>query len=439
MSKFIYNRFSGDSIANQYKNHLQNESYVNSINQIQNSNSEEIQKIISGTSREQIKVIQNSSKAICGEINKGFSIVADKLDDTNFRLNEINEGINNLTSMLDYKTDLLIEQSRITNEYLAGITIQFLIPESQKQRGYHIEKGLVYLKSALNENPSSTFFNDSYEEFIKAKEIEPKDYYTLYRLGIIHFTSLQHLNLKLAEEYFTQTVKYAKAFCLANSSGTHNIINNRVSGIVNEPNAINEEIIQSLILASNCAQLQDKIKVAIGYAEEAYNRASEKIKSGLVLAKLHAMDKNPQNSARIVESLLVLYPKYSLEIINDIELMVIPEVTDKLLELSNEKCKEAEIEFDRCKKNLIKTSFANNIFIEIESRIANLNYLSSHEILNDLRLPRIWKWELGEMRFDTLMGLYKDYPNQLMRGEFPAMSLNLIQFLKSEKNHTIFD
>jgi hypothetical protein len=425
MSKFIYNRFSNGSYESQYRSHLQNISYINSINQNQSSNANEIKEIISGASKDQIVAIKNSSKAICGEINKGFSMVADKLDESNFRLNEINEGINNLTSMLDYKTDLLIEQSQITNQFLAGISKQLLIPDSQKQRGYHIEKGLLFLKSALAESPNSEFFLESYEEFCKAREIESTDYFSLYRLGFIHFSSLKYLNLRLAEEFFALSAKYGKVLSLASSSSTHNIINARANeiGIEQGSGSINSEIIQALLMASYCAQLQNKIKMAICYAEEAYNRKFNVIKSGLVLAKLYGIDKNPQKSSEIVEELLNINPYHSLDIVNDIELMLLRSVTDKLTEISDMKCKEAKIEFAKCSKQIIEKSYASELYDTIKSKFENLNYLKSIEILEELNLARDWKLKSGE-KFTLI---------QFLKWERAAKEARLLQIKENKE------
>lgn len=285
---FFYDRISGLSGIKQYENYLDNQIYINQLKQFTrdpiNYQLIEVRRAI-GKSNNDIKETFNyTTEKVFGTLETGFNQIADKLEngfgqisgelgDINWRLNDLNEGLNNLYSMLDWKTDLLIEEQKITNVYLGHITNLLKIPDSQKQRAYFVEQGLTFLKNAIVEDYHSDFYSDALEEFLKARDIEPKDYFCLQKLGIIYLRSIKNADISKADEYFRASARYAKA--LANATTSSNVNNaqkkyNQNLDYTLSKETLIEEAAYSLYYASQCNYILNKLPEAIKLSKEAF-------------------------------------------------------------------------------------------------------------------------------------------------------------------------
>lgn len=110
MATFYYNRFSSENYQTQYAKYIQTDAFVSDIQKSVKQQTREFNNSIQSASKEQVAAMQQSTTAICGTLERGFAQVSEQLGEVNWRLNEINEGIGNLHSMLDWKTDLMIEE-----------------------------------------------------------------------------------------------------------------------------------------------------------------------------------------------------------------------------------------------------------------------------------------------------------------------------------------
>ncbi|MGN6604537.1 MAG: hypothetical protein ACTHK8_18910 [Ginsengibacter sp.] len=155
---FFYDRISGQSGLDQYKTYIENEIYIrelrNDTKDILNYQLIETRRAIGRNTDVLKRSINDTINAVCGSLENGFNQITNELEGINWRINESNEALSDLHSLLDWKTDLLIEELKITNFYLGNIEILLKIPESQKQRSYHVENGMIYLKNAIEEEIS---------------------------------------------------------------------------------------------------------------------------------------------------------------------------------------------------------------------------------------------------------------------------------------------
>lgn len=220
MATFYYDRFSSANIYSQWTKHLQSEEYIKDIGGIISKNRQELQTTINNASVEQRKAIQQ----VCGNLDDGFGLISSHLSDIKYELGEIRGEINAMASMLDWKLSMLIEEQRLTNQLLGHIAQLLRIPDSQKQRVYHIEQGLKYLKNAIMEGINSTFYDDAIESFKEAEKIERKDFFTLNRIGQIYLYSSKHMDIPLAEEYFLKSAREALAEVNVGGSITKNYL-----------------------------------------------------------------------------------------------------------------------------------------------------------------------------------------------------------------------
>ena len=179
MSTFHFNSSSGENINSQWTRHLQAQSYIADIGEIVSQNKKDMQATFQSASAEQRQALQQ----VCGTLDDGFREVSQHLQKINCNISELRGEISAMAAMLDWKLSLMIEEQRLTNELLGQVVQLLRIPDSQKQRAYHIEQGMKYLKNALREGIDSTFYADALEGFKAAERIERKDYITLNRIG----------------------------------------------------------------------------------------------------------------------------------------------------------------------------------------------------------------------------------------------------------------
>ena len=136
MASFSYNPFSDKSLGDQYYGHIQNQSYTNQIeNSIRSSakmlsavteiQSREIRNTIESSTQAQVSAINQANKAVCLSIESGFS--------------QLDFQVENLTNLIGHGFAVLIEGQKITNKYLGQIEKLLHIPDSQKQRAFHIK------------------------------------------------------------------------------------------------------------------------------------------------------------------------------------------------------------------------------------------------------------------------------------------------------------
>jgi formylglycine-generating enzyme required for sulfatase activity len=139
----------------------------------------------------------NKNLNVLGNIaGQGFTAVNNNL--TVLR-NAIGQGFSNLYTQLCMSNDLL-------NDLLTELKI----PETQRERRYHVEEGAKYLAIAL-QNGDALYFEDAFDEFTKAKDIERKDYFSWFNLGIIYLRSKDHIDVSESVSAFKKFIHYAQA------------------------------------------------------------------------------------------------------------------------------------------------------------------------------------------------------------------------------------
>ena len=108
--------------------------------------------------------------------------------------------------MIDQRLSSIVYEQVTTNLLLNDIKDLLKLPDSEKEKLFHINSGLKYL-SKVNYNDS--IIKDAINEFEKAYKIAPNDWFVNYYLGVCYLHYPNVLNLEKAERYFTTTIKYA--------------------------------------------------------------------------------------------------------------------------------------------------------------------------------------------------------------------------------------
>lgn len=395
MANFFYDRNSGDSSTAQWANHIQTPIITGGGLRWVDQQTADMNAIIGSASKDEVAAIRNSSKAICGTLERGFSDVSRELGAVRSQLADVGQGIRDLHAMLDWKTDLIIEQQKISNVYLGNIARLLQIPDSQKQRAYYVEQGLVYLKNAIEEGTKSAFYKDSMDEFQKAKEIEDQDFFTLHRLGLIHMHALEYLDVPKAEGYFATSARYAKAYGAAQPVNAQSILNDRnvdeaYSKALTQK-TLYDEAANSLVHASRCCYILQQFPEGLRHAEEAFRLAPHDAEAGLQLAKMLCVTNNPARAAEVLEKTVEIDRYYSLKAIADRDLITRPQIQNKLNEIAERTLKEAKEKYEACKKTILPGSPCNELLDDVAKSLSTNDFLGAKKALDLLTEKQQWQ------------------------------------------------
>lgn len=366
MASFSYNPFSDKSLGDQYYGHIQNQSYTNQIeNSIRSSakmlsavteiQSREIRNTIESSTQAQVSAINQANKAVCLSIESGFS--------------QLDFQVENLTNLIGHGFAVLIEGQKITNKYLGQIEKLLHIPDSQKQRAFHIEEGIKFLKYAFSQPPESEYYTYALDEFKKAEAIDPKDFFSLYHIGFIYLKSIKHINVQLAEEYF----KKSASFYLAEAyvSGTN------VSKALLEQQDYLLEAAEAYLYASEACYIQQKYAEAIELASKTWETYPALTKAGFMKAKYLAANNQVKEAVEVLEEAIRANRFLSIEVIPDLDLVTKPEVVNLLERLKDEAIQDAKASYVECCEEMMENSVLKPDVDKIGRLISHNNFLDA--------------------------------------------------------------
>ena len=388
MATFYFDRYSNENSYSQWTKHLQSQEYIKDIGGIVSKNKQELQTTIQNASAEQRDAIQK----VCGSLEDGFGLISSHLDDIKYEIGEIRGEISAMASMLDWKLSMLIEEQRLTNQLLGHIAQLLRIPDSQKQRVYHIEQGLKYFKNAIIEGISSSFYDDAIESFKEAEKIERKDFITLNRIGQIFLYSEKHMNIPLSEEYFLKSAR--EAFAEANVGGT--ITANKLSPSGYQPLHSSQDYfksatVEAYLYASRTCYLQQKLTEAIKHADKAYSLMPEFVEAGFEQAKYLAANNQIEESVKVLETVIKKDRYYSVKTLSDKDL-VSKQLVLKLLETFQEEAiSNAKNRLHKCKSMINTNSKAKEVLEKVGEQISKNSFLAGMSALDlldaDYQIP----------------------------------------------------
>lgn len=165
--------------------------------------------------------IQVAANLIVSSLEEGFSLMNQHLVEVNSNLENINQGICNLNHSVNMglsvlsrnisqATSILRYQIEQVGNVLKAILDELKIPESQRERRYHIEEGVKYFNKGMRTG-DGLYFEDALDEFTTATNIERKDFFSWYYIGMIHLYSKDHLDLGKAQAALDRYIHYADA------------------------------------------------------------------------------------------------------------------------------------------------------------------------------------------------------------------------------------
>jgi hypothetical protein len=430
MASFYFDRFSHEPYNEQWTRYLQTGAHVRDLQLTVEAQTAGIQDTLRTVSKEHRQVMEKSAAVVCQTLEKGFQQVVEQLDQANWRLNEINEGVGKLHAMLDWKTDIIIEQLYINNNYLRQISELLRIPDSQKQKALHIENGLKYLQNALQSLDNKRLFDEALDEFQLSLNIDRKDFFSLHRLGLIHFYSTNHLDLNKAFTYFTDAAFHAIVESNIDNSQRNYSLSRYPKGKESREFYL-EEASNSLIYASRCCYLLNNLQVGIQKAEEAWKLTPKFPEAGFQLAKMYGAANQAAVAANVLEEVISVNQFYAVKAVEDIDLISHSNVQAKLELMRDKAVNEAKALLIDCKNKMIKGSQAEPFLNDIQSLIKSNSYLDAIKSIEFIFQMR--EWELTEFSMQINKG-YKKADYAILTSEKRIIKKNYLNFVLFENS-----
>ena len=297
------------------------------------------------------------------QINVGVAEVNGQLARVNNNLISINRSIYNGFSVMSSKLSVM-------NSKLDSILDELMIPESQRERRYHIQEGLKFLAQATKDN-DDLYFEDALDEFTRALNVESKDPLSHYYSGYIYLYSKNHIDLDKATDHLRRYIHYAKVASSDNSlwnEGCYNL--------------------------SLCYYMQGKLPDAI---QTISKRTCDSEKLLLQHAKYLSLgnDSEKQQAMQKVSEILSKSPYAIMLLMQDKDILMNPFLERHIEKLRDEKYKETTKEYERRKQKGVEVSQYDKL-LKQNTYLAAVEAKSIIKTLGgwiDLGLPSgtIWK------------------------------------------------
>jgi tetratricopeptide (TPR) repeat protein len=389
MASFYYNPNNKEDIVSQWLDYKQDRSYVKDIVKSQNATQQVIQEqlnfvrdSIASASAEQVLAIQESTSAVCGSLDKGFSLIESQLQYIDFNLSEIKSELSNIASILDWNFSIIIAEQKISNLLMGNVAELLRIPDIQKERQYFVEQGLKFLKnSAFDED----FYEDSLLNLKKAENIEATDYFILHHIGLIYLNSPKHINLPLAEDYFKRSAKYSVAETLNGSSITRDIIKLNPSRFFDEQisvDSIKLQAAESYLYAGRCCYIQGKMTEAAELAKKGLELVPELLEAAYLQAKSLSSQGNIESALKIMDRVIDKNRFYAVKMLSDLDFSTKNETAILLKQKKDESIIKAKNKLPEIEKIIMEHSDAHELVIKVKSLIESNNYLAAKKALD---------------------------------------------------------
>lgn len=291
-----YKHYLRDKTLVQYGASLINTTIDNAAGKVVNS--------IDNLTNEVTRTIQNVGAKICSHLT----------------------NIHQDLSALNRRTDIMIEQQRMSNLLLQNIAELLKIPNSEKERQQAITNGIRFLANA---SINSEMFNDALEEFLKAESYQKQDYFVLYRIGCIYLYSEEHIDPIKAFDYFSRAAKYAKVESDPNAVRMANLLTNSVNTAytqtMSNANSILLLAADSYEKAAFAAYVADDLPKAIEYQQKS-NEVRNTPQGTFFLSKYQAHENNMEASLPLMEQAIDGNPNMAAAVFQEVDMMVRPEI-----------------------------------------------------------------------------------------------------------------
>ena len=275
-----------------------------------------------------------------------------------------NQSLRAMGSMIGQGFSLLSERLNATNTLLKNVLDELHIPETQRERRFHIEEGAKYLAMALKEN-DKFYYEDAIAEFETAIQIERKDFYSWFSLGFIYLRSVYHINIAKAVDSFERFVHYARAEAIQRNN-----------------HALKLKIDEAYLLMAEAKYLLQNPYEAIQLTERCESNKEKALFMKVKYLSFMGDDGSQQRAADILRDMLYQNPFLSLQVLEDVDIIKNKWVVSMLDQMRCEAIAEVSKQYDILLQKVKKANAAYDDELQKIANIINKNtYLDAVEAL----------------------------------------------------------
>lgn len=273
--------------------------------------------------------IQTAANLITSSLDEGFSLMNQRIIEVNNTLNSIDIGIGTINSNIiegnrlrvqtnaeiqslnknmvialsainsniSQATNILKYQLQQISNVLQAILDELKIPESQRERRYHIEEGIKYFNMGMKSG-DCLYFDDALEEFTTATSIERKDFFSWFYLGMIHLYSKNHIDIEKSISAFDRYFHYADAL-----PKRHDLYDD------------------ALLMKAECYYLEQDMTNAFKTIENILSRDTRAVLRGIKYLSATGVSDKQIQAVSLLKSLMKQNPYIVMQVLEDYDIL----------------------------------------------------------------------------------------------------------------------
>ncbi len=254
----------------------------------------------------------------------------------------LNSNISQVASVLHYQ----MQQSKVVLEQILD---ELRIPESQRERRYHIEEGMKYFNKAMKSG-DCLYFDDALDEFTKAVAIERKDFFSWYYTGMIYLYSKEHIDPEKALSAFDRYIHYADAL-----PQRHNLFD------------------EAIMMKAECKYLMQEVDTAYCLVEKLMKNNEKAALRGMKYLSASTDSNKQQQAVETLKNLMQKNPYIVMQILEDYDLLSNIYITEYLSRFKTELFKEINQNISSLNMDLeLKKKHGFPLYKEIVDELNNL-------------------------------------------------------------------
>lgn len=300
---------------------------------------------IEGGIRQTNRGINQLNKGI-QQANRGIDTLVSGVDSLNRNL-VIGTAI--VSSSISQAASLLQYQLKLTNNLLQEILNELKIPESQRERRYHIEQGIKFFNKGIKSG-DFLYFEDALDEFTKAISIERKDFFSWYYTGMIYLYSKEHVDPEKALSAFDRYIHYAEAL-----SENHELYN------------------EALIMKAECKYLLQDSDAAYDIIRDIINVSDKAALRGMKYLSASANGERKQKAVDILDSLVKKNPYVIMQVLEDYDLVCNNYIIEYLEGYKQNLLNEMPIALSEARKEINDITKFSIIVEDLNSKLERYN------------------------------------------------------------------
>lgn len=284
-----------------------------------------------------------------------------------------NQSLRAMGSMIGQGFSLLSERLNTTNTLLKNVLDELRIPETQRERRFHIEEGAKYLAMALKEN-DKFYYEDAIAEFKTAIQIERKDFYSWFSLGFIYLRSVHHINIAKAVDAFERFVHYARAEAIQRNNQALKLKIDEAYLLMAEAKYLLQNPYEAIQLTERCESNKEKaLFMKVKYLSFMGDDGSQQRAADILRDMLH---QNPFLSLQVLEDVDIIKNKWVVSMLDQMRCEAIAEVS-KQYDILLQKVKKANAAYDDELQKIANIINKNTYLDAVEALYLIQNYVTS--------------------------------------------------------------